>query len=164
MGLTTGGTGLGIIILLSFLFSEFCLYFTSARLPTFTISILKTNFPLLKQKKKNRTPLKDILFVQRAAHPLCCSDLHFRGLSQQRDLRYDNHVRCTDLHFRGLSQHLRLDILSSSRCTDLHFRGLSQQCAHRFAARTVARTSISEAFHNLYASFPPVHPLFTGVS
>ena len=33
---------------------------------------------------------------------------------------------CTDLHFRGLSQLMQREMAAKTRCTDLHFRGLSQ--------------------------------------
>ena len=81
-------------------------------------------------------------------HPLRCTDLHFRGLSQQEPqaaiyccvlhgppfqrpfttltLTSLTNFCCTDLHFRGLSQRRASAPASLACCTDLHFRGLSQ--------------------------------------
>ena len=79
---------------------------------------------------------------------LCCTDLHFRGLSQPNLRSLMEIGRCTDLHFRGLSQPPGTREHTPLRCTDLHFRGLSQQSEGTLTVIRVARTSISEAFHN----------------
>ncbi len=94
-----------------------------------------------------------------------CTDLHFRGLSQltsvmmclTRTLHGPPFQRPFTTDFRRFENHHKLHGPPFQRPfttnTDFELRN-----------EPVARTSISEAFHNLYASFPPVNPLFTGVS
>ena len=77
-----------------------------------------------------------------------CTDLHFRGLSQQTHWPFVSLLSCTDLHFRGLSQHRPRGYYISIQLHGPPFQRpfTTYYCVGNISG--VARTSISEAFHN----------------
>ena len=103
--------------------------------------------------------------------PSSCTDLHFRGLSQHEPRNSETHKVARTSISEAFHNSRRSSFRKGRRCTDLHFRGLSQQASRLLGdilelhgppfqrpfttkwgvpttKKAVARTSISEAFHN----------------